>query len=87
MFALLHTTAFAPKLLAMLETLGRDSFPPLVVCPVIVRGVVEAHLDDLTSLRGAESRFEPAGVRGLCVSLGAPLEPFGRRVFTEARKP
>ncbi len=87
MFALLHTTAFAPKLLAMLETLGRDSLPPLVVCPVIVRGAIAAHLDDLTSLRAAESRFEPAGVRGLCVSIGTPLEPFGHHVFTEARKP
>lgn len=87
MLALLHTTAFAPKLLAMLETLGQDALPPLVVCPVIVRGAVAAHMDDLASLRAAESRFEPARVRGLCVSLGTPLEPFGHCVFTEARKP
>jgi hypothetical protein len=87
MLALLHTTAFAPRLLAMLEALGRESLPPLVVCPVIVRGLVVAHLDDLASLRAAQSRFEPAQTRGLCVSVGAPLECFGHRVFSEARKP
>lgn len=87
MLALLHTTAFAPRLLAMLEALGRESLPPLVVCPVIVRGVITAHLDDLASLRAAQSRFEPAQTRGLCVSVGAPLERFGHRVFSEARKP
>jgi len=43
--------------------------------------------DDLATLRAAQSRFEPAQKRGLCVSVGAPLERFGHRVFSEARKP
>jgi hypothetical protein len=69
----------------MLETLGCGSLPSLVVCPVIVRGTVAAHLDDLATLRDAQDRYEPARARGLCVSLGAPLERFGHRVFSEAR--
>lgn len=87
MLALLQATDFAPILYAMLESLGHGWLPTLVICPVIVRGTVAAHLDDLSTLRAAEPRFEPAQVLGHCVSLGAALEPFGHRVFSEARKP
>ena len=87
MLVLLDATDFKPRLLAMLQSLGLGSLPPLVVCPVIVRGTVAADMDDLATLRTAESRFEPARARGLCVSLGATLETFGHRVFSEARKP
>jgi hypothetical protein len=87
MLALLDATDFKPRLLAMLQSLGLGSLPALVMCPVIVRGTVDAHLDDFATLRAAESRFEPALARGLCISLGVALESFGHRVFSEARKP
>lgn len=74
--------AILAVLLGMLERIGQQQAPPIRVAPVLVRGQVPAHLDDLGDLRANP----PAGeVLGLSVGVGAPLEPFGRAVANRAR--
>lgn len=74
--------AILPTLFALLESIGRGLAPKLRVAPVLVRGQVPAHMDDLRDLRASPPAPE---VLGLSVGVGAPLEPFGRAVANLAR--
>ncbi len=75
-------------LLRMLEHLGMNREPPLVISPVIVRGKIAVHSDDLSSLRTSASanEFGPAVARGAAVGIGVDLNLFGRTVAQNARE-
>jgi hypothetical protein len=72
------------KMIIELEETGRIC--NTILSPVIVRGVLEAHLDDLASLRGATSSFLHAKARGMTLSIGAGLTDFGRAAMNRARQ-
>jgi hypothetical protein len=74
------------SLLCMLETIGQNMLPPLVVAPVIVRGQTPPHRHDLEPVRAAASEFAPAIGRGVTVSISANLTDFGRMVMARARQ-
>lgn len=82
-------TEFALPLMMMvdeLETSGKIA--ETVVAPVIIRGVIEAQADDLSSLRTAAgaASFAHAKARGVTLSLGANLNEFGRTAMKRARE-
>lgn len=70
----------------MLETIGNDQMIPLIVAPVIIRGGVSAHIDDLKALIDSALEFNPAFSRGVSASIGISLSQFGKVLFEEARK-
>lgn len=80
-------TEYAAMLLGMvseLETAG--IIANTLLSPVIVRGKVEADLDDLQSLRDATISYMHAKARGMTLSLGAELNAFGRAAMERARR-
>ncbi|HEY0013244.1 MAG TPA: hypothetical protein VGB79_10395 [Allosphingosinicella sp.] len=80
-------TAFCAPLLNMLVELETTAkVANLVVAPVIIRGLVEADLDDLKSLREATGTFGHAKARGMSLSIGADLNKFGRKAMDSARQ-
>jgi hypothetical protein len=80
-------TAFANALMQMVVELeATDKIANTVVAPVIIRGLVAAELEDLTSLRGATATYQHAKARGLTLSLGADLTAFGRKAMESARQ-
>ena len=79
-----NTEMFLP-LVALLARLGRNEAIPMIVAPVIVRGVVKGCLEDLTPVRKEKANFSPAVARGLVITLGVELTAFGERVMTLAR--
>jgi hypothetical protein len=81
----LDDTSVRTIVLGMLESLGQDVVPPLVVAPVIVRGTLSSHIDDLKPVRAARSEIAPAIALGLTVSIGTSLDAFGEAVMTKAR--
>ena len=73
-------------LLHMLEELGNDRLPKLIVAPVVVRGgTTISSLDDLTPCRDVSADFMPAISRGVTVSIGVSLNDFGKAVMEGAR--
>jgi hypothetical protein len=81
----LRDSPLGPIIARMLEALGRGTLPRLVIAPVIIRGQVEAHRDDLEPLRSSSTAFAPAVGRGVTVSIGTDLTEFGRVVMSRAR--
>ncbi len=80
-------TVYQTPLLKMLVELERDDkIANTVLAPVIVRGSLDSHIDDLSSLRGATLSFLHAKARGMTLSLGAELTAFGRAAMTRARQ-
>lgn len=80
-------TTFTAPLLSMLAQIQNDnSAKDLIVAPVIIRGMVTSHHDDLSSLVAAKSSFAGAKSRGLSLSIGADLNDFGRRAMNLARQ-
>lgn len=80
-------TPFATALMNMVVELETTSkITNTVVAPVLIRGLVAADLEDLTSLRGAAGTFQHAKARGLSLSIGANLTAFGRKVMERARQ-
>jgi hypothetical protein len=71
--------------LRMLEQLGRGEIPLLAVAPVIVRGTIDAHFDDLSPVQSSCPNFSPAIARGVVVSVGAELGAVGLEAMTRAR--
>jgi hypothetical protein len=69
----------------MLEILGQDALPKIFVAPVVIRGTLIAHSDDLSPIRTAFQDITPIAGRGVVMSLGVDLGEFGRRVMTQAR--
>jgi hypothetical protein len=69
----------------MLQLLGKDEMPKLIVAPAVVRGLERSHLDDLTPLRTEAPKFAPAVAYGVTVSLEEDLLNFGRAVMIRAR--
>jgi hypothetical protein len=72
-------------ILEMLESMGQDVPPRLIVAPVIVRGTLSSHIDDLKPVRAVRGEIAPATGLGLTVSIGASLEDFGKAVMAMAR--
>jgi hypothetical protein len=80
-------TPFCASIVKMLVELEKTSkIANLVVAPVIIRGVVPAHLDDLGSLRVATGSYAHAKARGMSLSIGADLSEFGRMAMNAARQ-
>jgi len=71
--------------LGFLEAIGDGKDIDIVVAPVIVRGLITAHLDDLSSIRDQRETYRPATARGLTVSISRDLTEFGYQVMTKAR--
>lgn len=86
LFALLQCPKLQTIVFKMLETIGNDKMIPLIVAPVIVRGGITAHIDDLKTLIDSALEFNPAFSRGVTASIGVSLSQFGKVLFDEARK-
>jgi hypothetical protein len=82
---LLKDTPFVSIALNMLESLGRNSMPQIVVAPAIIRGNVKADITDLGPVRNVVSQLVQIAGRGLTLSLGVNLADFGRRVVNKAK--
>ncbi|SEK91074.1 hypothetical protein SAMN05216382_1092 [Sphingomonas palmae] len=76
----------SPLLEMVIELEKTGKVADLVVAPVIIRGLVDADLDDLSTLRAATSGFGHAKARGMTLSLGAELGKFGRTAMDAARQ-
>lgn len=85
MARMLTGTDWQPILFEMLEQMGADALPPLRVAPAIVRGCIEAHLDDLRPCRDGAEALSPAKALGTVTQVGVDLSAFGRRVAERAR--
>lgn len=72
-------------LLKMLEEIGDDKLPSIVVAPVLIRGKLESSLDDIVDLIDGALDYEPAKSRGATASIGQCLSDFGFELFTKAR--
>ncbi|MEW5929616.1 MAG: hypothetical protein AB1941_19350 [Gemmatimonadota bacterium] len=71
---------------AILESLAdADELPPVLIAPVVVRGLQPASNDDLGPIRDVAAGIEPSGMRGLSVRIGVDLTAFGHTVMTRAR--
>lgn len=81
----LKGSPFQQVVLDMLEKIGKNTLPQIVVAPVIVRGTVSAHIDDLKPIRTVLSQMASLKGRGLTVSIGVNLSDFGRAVMLRAR--
>lgn len=81
----LKNSPYETIVVEMLEVLGRDSLPKIFVAPVVIRGALVAHSDDLSPIRTACQEITPIAGRGVVMSLGVDLGEFGRRVMTQAR--
>jgi hypothetical protein len=79
-------TAIFAKLIGMLETLGSGALPPIVVAAVIVRGSVVPQMSDLQPLVTAVTSFGSILILGMSISIGAPLDAFGKFVMQKARE-
>jgi hypothetical protein len=80
-------TEFAVPLMNMVDELERNGLiAETVVAPVIIRGVVSAHAEDLSSLRAATAHFGHARAHGMTLSIGANLNEFGRCAMNRARQ-
>lgn len=80
-------TEFETPLLEMiieLQTTGKIA--STFLAPVVVRGALDAHLEDLSSLRAATASFLHAKARGMTLSIGTDLTHFGRIAMTRARQ-
>ncbi|WP_409265509.1 hypothetical protein [Pseudomonas sp. KCJK8521] len=80
-------THFGPVLVSMLAGLHQDKcVKDIIVAPVLIRGVVEADHDDLSTLKSASGSFVGARTRGISLSVGANLNEFGRAAMNMARQ-
>jgi hypothetical protein len=77
---------YLQAVLGMLECLEQGDLPQMVVAPVVVRGLIGAHIGDLEPIRAAFSEIAPIVGRGVTVSIGADLTQFGREVMYRARE-
>ncbi len=81
----LQGTLFEESILAMLETIGENQLPPIVVAPVIVRGRTQSQMDDLEPIQDACPDFAPIRACGLTLSIGTDLTEFGKCAMLKAR--
>ena len=72
-------------LLKMIEEIGDQRLPPIIVAPVLIRGKLDSSFDDLIDLIKNALDFEPAKSRGATASIGQNLSEFGFELFTQAR--
>ncbi|WP_157232304.1 hypothetical protein [Hyalangium minutum] len=79
------SAAVKASIIKMLELLGKAVLPKIVVAPVLVRGKISAHLDDLGSVMNAVANFSPATTYGLVLGVGITLGDFGHSVMLKAR--
>lgn len=77
----LHTSV-----MQMLEKMGQPSETPIIISPVIVRGLTCAKISDLDPVMFIANEILPAPIHALVVSIGVCLEQFGLRVMTMARE-
>jgi hypothetical protein len=59
--------------------------PPILIAPVVVRGIRQASNADLSPIRAVAEAMEPSEMRGLSVGIGVDLTAFGHEVMTRAR--
>ncbi|MES0881807.1 hypothetical protein [Roseibium sp. SCP14] len=79
-------TEYAAMILGMVQELEKNGqIKNLILSPVIIRGEVEADLEDLRSLRDATVSYLHAKARGMTLSLGAELTALGRTAMAKAR--
>lgn len=81
----LKKSPFQQVVLDMLEKIGQNTLPQIIVAPVIVRGSLPAHIDDLKPIRPVFSQMGSIIGRGVVVSIGVNLSDFGRAVMSQAR--
>lgn len=80
-------TEFEIPLLEMtIELHTKGMIASTFLAPIVVRGALEAHLDDLSSLRAATGSFLHAKARGMTLSIGADLTNFGLTAMNRARQ-
>jgi hypothetical protein len=85
MVRLLDEGEIRDSLLRMMQQLGKGEPLRLVIAPVLVRGNVEAHVDDLAGLISSSTSFIPAEPRGAVAGVGVELGEFGVQVTSLAR--
>lgn len=79
-------TEYAALLLGMVYELeSSGQIASTILSPVIIRGHIEADIEDLRSLRDARISYLHAKARGMTLSLGADLTAFGRVAMAKAR--
>ena len=71
--------------LKMLTQLGRNEPLKMQIAPAIVRGQTVGKLSDLEPIRQKSQECAPAVLKGAVVSIGVPLDKFGRLVMQNAR--
>jgi hypothetical protein len=81
----LRNTPFLLPLAKMLAGLRQMNLPPMVVAPVVVRGLTLGDIGDLSPIREAVDSYNPAGTRALAVTIGVNLTEFGKRIMDMAR--
>jgi hypothetical protein len=75
------------KIAKMLEILGHsDGVIPILVSPVIVRGITNATANDFEPITGISGAVHPACIQAIAVSIGADLGDFGYLVMNKARE-
>jgi hypothetical protein len=80
-------TPYASSIIMMMTKIQLEKkVSDLVVAPVIIRGKVKAHHDDLSTLAAATGSFSGAHSRGLCLSIGSDLNEFGEKAMNMARQ-
>jgi hypothetical protein len=87
MVRLLRGDPIQTSILWMMEKLGRPGETiPILVSPVIVRGVTTPAPKDLDPIMSVANDILPASIRALVVSIGTPLDDFGYLVMGKARE-
>lgn len=80
-------TEYAMPLAIMVAELEKtDKIANTVLAPVVIRGKVEADLEDLEPLRSSTHSYLHAKARGMTLSIGADLTEFGRAAMARARQ-
>jgi hypothetical protein len=82
---LLEGSSLQQYIIEMLETIGKGNLPDIVIGPVIVRGKLSSHIDDLEPVRRAFDDIDSAIGRGITISIGARLTELGHIVMSQAR--
>lgn len=82
---LLKDDGLKAVLIKMLEEIGDEKLPSIIVAPVLIRGNLASSFDDIVDLINGALDFEPAKSRGATASIGQSLSDFGFELFTKAR--
>lgn len=81
----LEVSSLSDALINLMEHIGEGGTPVVLVAPVVVRGTSEACQGDFGPIREACHGLDPSVGWGVVVTVGAPLNDFGKTVMTRAR--